>query len=60
MDRLSAMQLYCQIVEAGQLSLAADQLNLSKGTVSKQLAKWTFAQSNHTQINPDRSGCCFL
>ena len=39
MDRISAMQLYCQIVEAGQLSLAADQLNLSKGTVSKQLSK---------------------
>ena len=39
MDRLSAMQLYCYIVEAGQLSIAADQLNLSKGTVSKQLAK---------------------
>ena len=39
MDRLSAMQLYCHIVEAGQLSIAADQLNLSKGTVSKQLAK---------------------
>ena len=39
MDRFSAMQLYCQIVETGQLSLAADQLNLSKGTVSKQLAK---------------------
>ena len=39
MDRLSAMKLYCQIIETGQLSLAADQLNLSKGTVSKQLAK---------------------
>jgi len=33
------MRLYCHIVEAGQLSLAADQLNLSKGAVSKQLAK---------------------
>jgi len=39
MDRLSAMNLYCHIVETGQLSLAADHLNLSKGTVSKQLAK---------------------
>lgn len=39
MDRLSAMKLYCQIVDAGQLSIAADQLNLSKGAVSKQLAK---------------------
>ncbi len=33
------MKLYCHIVESGQLSIAADQLNLSKGTVSKQLAK---------------------
>ncbi|MBE8233019.1 MAG: LysR family transcriptional regulator [Endozoicomonadaceae bacterium] len=39
MDRLSAMKLYCQIVDVGQLSIAADQLNLSKGAVSKQLAK---------------------
>ena len=39
MDRLSAMNLYCHIIETGQLSLAADQLNLSKGAVSKQLAK---------------------
>ena len=39
MDRLNAMSLYCRIVETGQLSLAADQLNLSKGAVSKQLAK---------------------
>ena len=39
MDRLSAMNLYCHIVETGQLSLAADHLNLSKGAVSKQLAK---------------------
>lgn len=39
MDTLGAMKLYCHIVEAGQLSLAADQLNLSKGAVSKQLAK---------------------
>ncbi len=39
MDRLSAMNLYCHIVDAGQLSIAADQLNLSKGAVSKQLAK---------------------
>jgi len=39
MDTLSAMKLYCHIVEAGQLSIAADQLNLSKGAVSKQLAK---------------------
>lgn len=39
MDTLNAMKLYCHIVEAGQLSLAADQLNLSKGAVSKQLAK---------------------
>jgi len=39
MDRLSSMKLYCHIVEVGQLSIAADQLNLSKGTVSKQLAK---------------------
>lgn len=39
MDRFDAMQLYCRIVETGQLSIAADQLNLSKGTVSKQLAK---------------------
>jgi DNA-binding transcriptional LysR family regulator len=39
MDTLNAMKLYCHIVEAGQLSIAADQLNLSKGAVSKQLAK---------------------
>ena len=39
MDKLSAMNLYCHIVESGQLSIAADNLNLSKGTVSKQLAK---------------------
>ncbi|MEE9494735.1 MAG: LysR family transcriptional regulator [Gammaproteobacteria bacterium] len=39
MDRLKAMQLYCRIVETGQLSLAADDLNLSKGAASKQLAK---------------------
>ena len=39
MDRLNAMKLYCRIVETGQLSLAADDLNLSKGAVSKQLAK---------------------
>ncbi len=39
MDTLNAMKLYCHIVDAGQLSIAADQLNLSKGAVSKQLAK---------------------
>jgi len=39
MDKLNAMNLYCQIVDSGQLSIAADNLNLSKGTVSKQLAK---------------------
>ncbi len=39
MNTLNAMKLYCHIVEAGQLSIAADQLNLSKGAVSKQLAK---------------------
>lgn len=39
MDTLKAMKLYCYIVDAGQLSIAADQLNLSKGAVSKQLAK---------------------
>ncbi|MCK5813904.1 MAG: LysR family transcriptional regulator [Cocleimonas sp.] len=39
MDRLSAMNLYCHIIEMGQLSLAADHLDLSKGAVSKQLAK---------------------
>lgn len=39
MDRLNAMNLYCRIIETGQLSTAADQLNLSKGAVSKQLAK---------------------
>lgn len=39
MDQLKAMHLYCRIVETGQLSIAADQLNLSKGAVSKQLAK---------------------
>ena len=39
MDTLNAMKLYCHIVDAGQLSLAADRLNLSKGAVSKQLAK---------------------
>ena len=33
------MKLYCRIIETGQLSLAADDLNLSKGAVSKQLAK---------------------
>lgn len=39
MDILNAMKLYCYIVEAGQLSIAADQLKLSKGAVSKQLTK---------------------
>ncbi|VAW46272.1 Transcriptional regulator, LysR family [hydrothermal vent metagenome] len=39
MDKLNAMNLYCHIVESGQLSIAADNLNLSKGAVSKQLAK---------------------
>jgi DNA-binding transcriptional LysR family regulator len=39
MDRLDVMKLYCYIIETGQLSLAADKMNLSKGTVSKQLAK---------------------
>jgi DNA-binding transcriptional LysR family regulator len=39
MDKLKAMTLYCRIIETGQLSLAADELNLSKGAVSKQLAK---------------------
>jgi DNA-binding transcriptional LysR family regulator len=39
MDTLNAMKLYCHIVDAGQLSIAADQLNLSKGAVSKQLSK---------------------
>lgn len=39
MDTLNAMKLYCRIVEAGQLSIAADQLNLSNGAVSKQLSK---------------------
>lgn len=39
MDRLKAMTLYCRIIEMGQLSRAADELNLSKGAVSKQLAK---------------------
>lgn len=39
MDRLEVMRLYCYIIETGQLSLAADKMNLSKGTVSKQLAK---------------------
>lgn len=39
MDTLNAMKLYCHIVEAGQLNLAAEQLNLSKGSVSKQLTK---------------------
>ena len=39
MDTLNAMKLYCRIFDAGQLSIAADQLNLSKGAVSKQLAK---------------------
>ncbi len=39
MDRFKAMQLYCRIIETGRLSAAADQLNLSRGAVSKQLAK---------------------
>jgi len=39
MDTLNAMKLYCRIVESGQLSIAAEQLNLSKGAVSKQLSK---------------------
>lgn len=39
MDTLDAMKLYCHIVEAGQLSAAAEQLNLSKGAVSKKLTK---------------------
>lgn len=39
LDQFNAMKLYCRIVETGQLSLAADDLNLSKGAVSKQLAK---------------------
>lgn len=38
MDRLDVMKLYCCIIETGQLSLAAERMNLSKGTVSKQLA----------------------
>lgn len=33
------MRLYCKIVEVGQLSIAAEQLNLSNGAVSKQLSK---------------------
>jgi len=39
LDTLNAMKLYCHIVDAGQLSIAADQLKLSKGAVSKQLKK---------------------
>ncbi len=39
MDTLKAMQLYCHIIDSGQLSIAADRLNLSKGAVSKQLTK---------------------
>ncbi|MCK5895271.1 MAG: LysR family transcriptional regulator [Cocleimonas sp.] len=39
MDRIDRMKLYCCIIETGQLSLAADRMDLSKGTVSKQLAK---------------------
>lgn len=39
MDRIESMKLYCCIIETGQLSLAADQFNLSKGAVSKQLSK---------------------
>lgn len=39
MDILNAMKLYCHIVDYGQLSIAADKLELSKGAVSKQLAK---------------------
>ncbi len=38
MDHLDRMKMYCCIVDTGQLSLAAEQLNLSKGTVSKQLS----------------------
>ncbi len=38
MDQLDRMKMYCCIVDTGQLSLAAEQLNLSKGTVSKQLS----------------------
>ena len=39
MDKFSAMRLYCRIIETGHLSAAADDLNLAKGTVSKQLAQ---------------------
>ena len=38
MDTLKAMKLYCHIVDSGQLSIAAEQLNLSKGAVSKHLS----------------------
>ncbi len=39
MDKFNAMRLYCTIIETGQLSLAAEQLNLSKGAVSKGLTQ---------------------
>lgn len=36
---LSTMKVYCEIIEAGQFNIAAKKLNLSKGSVSKQLAR---------------------
>lgn len=65
MDRLSAMNLYCQIIETGQLSLAADHLNLSKGAVSKQLAKLEahlggrLLNRTTRQLTPTEAGIAF-
>lgn len=65
MDRLGAMNLYCHIVESGQLSLAADQLNLSKGAVSKQLAKLEahlggrLLNRTTRRLNPTEAGIAF-
>ncbi|MCI0433990.1 MAG: LysR family transcriptional regulator, partial [Gemmatimonadetes bacterium] len=38
MDRISAMSVFTQVVDAGSLSVAARRLGLSRSAVSKQLA----------------------
>ncbi len=38
MDRMNAMHVFCQVVEAASFSEAARRLRLSKGAVSKQVA----------------------
>ena len=38
MSQLEDMQVFVRIVEAGSITLAADQLNLAKSAVSKRLS----------------------